>query len=107
MKNFIKKHTQKITGTVACFDRTIFKGHIPFRGEGSMERFMTSQWLLMKGFKPFVLKQSEPVKQHGRAVAETSGRPYVLPIGRERKEERARPIKKPANITQKSRKAFP
>lgn len=72
-----------------------------------MERFMTSQWLLMKDFKPFVLKQSERLKQHGRAVSATSGRPYVPPAGRERKEERARPIKKPANITQRSRKAFP
>jgi len=100
MKNFIEKHTRKITGTIACFDRLIFKGYLPISWAESMERFMASQGLLIKDFKTFVIKQSEQLKQHGKMIAEAAGRPYIPLTGRERKEEKARSIAKRDNITQ-------
>jgi hypothetical protein len=100
MNRFIDKHTRKITGTIACFDRIIFKGYLPVSWAESMERFITSQGLLIKDFRSFVLKQSERLKQHGRGIAEATGRPYIHLSRGERKEEEARSIAKRDNITQ-------
>ncbi|MBW1700373.1 MAG: hypothetical protein JRK26_26760 [Deltaproteobacteria bacterium] len=69
MKRFIDNHTRKITGTIACFDRIIFKGYLPISWAESMERFMNTQGLLLKDFKRFVTKHSERIKQHAKAMA--------------------------------------
>ena len=50
-EHFIHKHTQKITGTIACFDRILFKGYLPISWPESMDSFMTNQGLLLKEFK--------------------------------------------------------
>ena len=73
MEKFIDKHTQKITGTIACFDRILFKGYLRISWAESMDRFMTSQGLLLKDFKKFVTKHSERVKEHAKAMAEKNG----------------------------------
>jgi hypothetical protein len=100
MKNSIEKHTRKITGTIGCFDRTIFKGCLPISRAESMEGFTASRGLLIKDFKTVVLKQSERVKQHGKALAEAAGRPYIHLTGRERNEEKARSIDMRDGITE-------
>jgi hypothetical protein len=92
MEKFIDKHTQKITGTIACFDRILFKGYLPISWAENMERFILSQGFLFKDFKTFVTKQSERIKQHAKAMAEKKGRPYIHINGRIRKEEKAREI---------------
>jgi len=92
MEKFIDKHTQKITGTIACFDRILFKGYLPISWAENMERFILSQGFLFKDFKTFVTKQSERIKQHAKAMAEKEGRPYIHINGRIRKEEKAREI---------------
>ncbi len=83
MKNSIEKHTRKITGTIGCFDRIIFKGYLPISRAESMEGFTASRGLFIKDFKTVVLKQSERVKQYGKALAEAAGRPYIHLTGRE------------------------
>jgi hypothetical protein len=100
MRNFTDKHTGKISGTIACFDRIIFKGYLPISWAESMEGFMASQGLLIKDFKRFVLKQSERVKQHARAIADGAGRPFIHLNGRQRKEEKARAIASRDGITE-------
>jgi len=100
MKKFIDKHTKKITGTIACFDRILFKGHLPISWAESMDRFITSRGLLLKDFKTFVTKHSGQIKEHGKAMAEKSGRPYIHLNGRVRKEEKAREIAKQDEIKQ-------
>ena len=100
MKKFIEKDTQKITGTIECFDRLIFKGYLPISWAESMERFMSSSGLLIKDFKTFVSEQSERIKRHSRTMAEAAGRPYIALIGKARKEEKARFITERDNITQ-------
>jgi hypothetical protein len=100
MKQFIDKHTEKITGTIACFDRILFKGYLPISWAESMESFMNHQGLLLKDFKRFVTMHSERIKQHARAMAEDSGRPYIHLNGALRKEEKARKIADSDGITQ-------
>lgn len=66
-----------------------------------MDSFMTNQGLLLKEFKQFVSVQSERVKQHARAIAEKSGRPYIHLNGEKiRKEEKARAIADADGITE-------
>ena len=65
-----------------------------------MDSFMTKQGLLLKEFKPFVSAQSERLKQHARAVAEKSGRPYIHLNGEIGKEQKARAIADCDGITE-------
>ncbi len=92
MKKFIDKHTAKINGTIACFDRILFKGYLPISWAQGMERFMMRQGLLLKDFKAFVTKHSERIKQHAKAMAEESRRPYIHINAKVRKEKEARKI---------------
>jgi len=100
MNRFIDKHTRKITGTIACFDRILFKGYLPISWAESMENFMAHKGLLLKDFKGFVTKHSERIKQHAKAMAEKSGRPYIHINGPVRKEEQARQIAARDGISQ-------
>ncbi|MBW2154514.1 MAG: hypothetical protein JRH18_22995 [Deltaproteobacteria bacterium] len=92
MKRFIDNHTRKITGTIACFDRIIFKGYLPISWAESMERFMNTQGLLLKDFKRFVTKHSERIKQHAKAMTERHARPYIHINGSISKDDHARQI---------------
>jgi hypothetical protein len=100
MKNFIDKHTAKITGKIACFDRIIFKGYLPISWAENMQRFLMAQGLLIKDFKMFVTKHSEQIKQHAKAMAAKNHRPYLHINGQVRKEEIARQIAKRDNISE-------
>jgi len=71
------------TGTLSCFDRLLFKGHLPLGYPGhpplgyphGMEEFLCHPGILFKDLKAFVLKQAERQKAHAPAVAEKAGRP--------------------------------
>jgi hypothetical protein len=54
----ITKHQAKVTGTISCFDRILFKGHLPLGWADAMERFMARQGLRLKDFGGFVIRQS-------------------------------------------------
>ena len=100
MKQFVDKHTRKITGTIACFDRILFKGYLPISWAEAMEKFMAHKGLLLKDFKRFVTTHSERIKHHAKTMAEKSGRPYIHLNGPLRKEEHARHIAARDGITQ-------
>ena len=92
MEKFLEAHSEKITGTISCFDRILFKGYLPLGWPGEMEKFMRAQGLLNKDFKRFVQEHSDKLKQHAKAVAEKAGRPYVHLSSPVRKEAMAREI---------------
>jgi hypothetical protein len=92
VERFLKKHAQNITGTISCFDRILFKGHLPISWGGAMERFMGMQGLLIKDFKRFVTQQSERVKAHAKLMAQKAKRPYIHLNRLIRKEDMARQI---------------
>ena len=100
MKGFVKKHSTKISGTIACFDRMVFKGYLPVSWSDFMAGFMMSQGLLLKDFKKFVTTHSERVKRHGREIAERNARPYIHLNRTIRKEEKAREIADRDGITE-------
>jgi hypothetical protein len=90
--HFIAKHQDCITGTISCFDRILFKGHLPLGWADAMERFLALQGLRLKEFGAFVNEQSGRIKQHAKAMAERTGRPYIYLNGPIRKEERVKAL---------------
>jgi hypothetical protein len=99
MEQFTTKHRDSISGSISCFDRILFKGHLPLGWPEAMEAFLAQRGLLLKDFGPFVLRQSEQVKKHAKAMAERSGRPYLHLNGPIRKEDRVRAILQRDRIT--------
>ncbi len=47
MDRFIVHHRDRILGTLSCFDRIIFKGHLPISHSTGLESFFSS-WLGLK-----------------------------------------------------------
>ena len=42
---FLKKHADKISGVLSCFDRVILRGHLPIAGLGYLLGWMTHRRL--------------------------------------------------------------
>jgi hypothetical protein len=43
MRTFVAKHAATTTGTLSCFDRLLFKGHLPLGYPHAMEQFLTQR----------------------------------------------------------------
>lgn len=100
MDQFTTKHQARITGTISCFDRILFKGHLPLGWPDAMERFISRQGLRLKDFGGFVNRSSERIKQHAKDMAERAGRPYLYLDGPVRKEDRVRAMLRRDPVTQ-------
>lgn len=92
VERFVAQHADRISGTISCFDRVLFKGYLPLGWPAAMEQFIARQGLRIKDFKQFVLNQSQRLKAHARQMAEAARRPYVHLNGPTRKEDRVREI---------------
>jgi hypothetical protein len=57
--SFIQKHQDKITGTLFCPDRLIFKGHLPTSNALGLENFLGDQGIRLKDFKNFGPQQAQ------------------------------------------------
>jgi hypothetical protein len=99
VERFVEKHQAQIAGTIACFDRVLFKGHLPLGWPDAMEQFISRQGLRIKDFAAFVSRHSERIKQHAKVTAEQAGRPYVHLNGPARKESIAQSIAQRDGIT--------
>lgn len=99
MRQFITNHADKIAGTICCFDRILFKGHLPLGWPGAMERLLAGEGVLIKDFGRFVNQQSEQIKQHARAMAQRCGRPYIHLSGPIRKDDHVQKIVQRDKIT--------
>src|SRR6266498_2456589 len=79
MKRFLKRHEDRISGTIAGFDRVLFRGNLSSicHLEG-MDKFLSSQRVLYKDFKPFVEKVSNRVKRTGQANGSSRAAPLPL-----------------------------
>lgn len=87
MNDFVKKFAQLIIGTLSCFDRVIFKGHLPFGGDAHLNSFVDNVLgIRRKDFIPMLEKLSHKLVEHAKALAEAAGRPYEYHQGKFRKE---------------------
>jgi hypothetical protein len=55
MKRFVKRHEGRIVGTIAGFDRVLFRGNLSSICHlGGMDRFLSSQGVLYKDSSPLL-----------------------------------------------------
>ena len=100
MKHFIEKHKDIIKGVISCFDRVVFKGHLPLGWAKAMEQLLQRQGLLIKDFKNFVEKHWEQIKNEARNIAVNGGRRYEPAKNYQDKDDTARDIAKCDGITE-------
>jgi hypothetical protein len=94
MERFVKRYADRIVGSIAGFDRILFKGNLSSicHVEG-MDRFLSSQRVLYKDFGTFVQRISKRVKECAEQMARDNGRPLIhLSSPKASKEEFVREI---------------
>jgi hypothetical protein len=85
---FVVKFAASIVAVVGCFDRVIFKGHLPFGDDAYLNRYVDHTLRMPRNdFLPFVEGKSEHLVSHAKALAKQHGAPYHFLQGRHRKED--------------------
>jgi hypothetical protein len=93
MNRFVERFTSSIVASLACHDRVIFHGHLPFGGDDHLNRFVDyALKIKRKDFLPFVEQQSQLLVEHGRQLAQQAGVPYQYLQGKHNKEELVRKL---------------
>lgn len=94
MERFVKRHKNRLVGSIAGFDRVLFRGILRSicYVEG-LNYFMGNQRVPFKGFKAFVEKFSAGIRARAEQIAQQAGRPHLyLPSPGVDKEKLAREI---------------
>ncbi len=94
MEHFIAKHSEKIQGTLSCFDRLLFRGYLPLFSGAAMSSFLERRAVRRSELKSFLLRTAAALKNHAFDVAKREGRPMQYFGSRVRKEDLARDIAK-------------
>jgi hypothetical protein len=85
--DFLAKFQSRIVSALGCFDRVIFKGHLPFGNDRYLNSFVDgSLRIRRKDFLPFIEQHSQALVDHAQAMAAQAGAPYQRLEGRCRKE---------------------
>jgi hypothetical protein len=94
MERFLKRHESHIEGTIAGFDRILFRGSLrALEYTKGLEAYLSRQSILHKDFKEFAEQITQGIAERAEEIAEKAGRPLIyLPSASERKEDRARQI---------------
>jgi len=92
MKEFIRKYEDRIHGALSCFDRMLFRGYLPIMSGWAMAGFLDRLHQDFSSLKPFLLENSERVKNHAIAMAQKHGRPFRYLASNIKKEEAAREL---------------
>lgn len=87
---FVAKHQQQIFGVLNCFDRVIFRGHLPLSYPRGLSGFLYQQQVLLKNFKEYALRIAERVRDHVKAAVQKAGAPFRHLTRREPMEALAR-----------------
>ena len=92
MKEFIRKYDDRIHGVLSCFDRMLFRGYLPIMSGWAMAQFLDGIELNGSSLKPFLLQNSERVKNNALAMAQKHERPFQYLASPIRKEDTARQL---------------
>jgi hypothetical protein len=79
MKEFIGKYPHRIHGVLSCFDRVIFRGYLPIMSGWAMAAFLGRLNQNHSSLRPFLLQNSERVKNHAVAMAKQLGSAISIP----------------------------
>jgi len=78
MGAFEDVHQSHITGSLAMFDRMIFKGHfLRLYHPGGVQAFLWNQGVPLIGFAEWAKTTTEALRQHAEHSAAEAGRPYI------------------------------
>jgi hypothetical protein len=84
---FAQKFAASIVNVLGCFDRVLFKGYLPFGGDGHLNAWVDGTLKMRRmDFLPFVEKQSNRLVEHAQNVARQANAPYRYLQGPHRKE---------------------
>jgi hypothetical protein len=99
LSRFLAKFTSLIVAVLSCFDRVIFKGHLPISNGPALEGFVDHVLKIRRcDFMAFAEEQSEIVVNHAKRMAQEAGAEYHFLKGSHRKDKlvdrilRERPI---------------
>ena len=68
-KRFIQKFATSIICLLSCFDRVIFKGYLPFRGEQFLNDYVDRVLgMRRKDFLPWLKQHSERLVEYGKKI---------------------------------------
>lgn len=95
---FSGKHHDKIHGVLSCFDRVIFRGHLPLSYAGGLEGFLYQQQVLLKDFRTYAPQVAERIKEHVKGKVSAAGAPFRHLPRKEAMEEQARQLARGKNI---------
>jgi hypothetical protein len=85
---FVAKFAPSLIAVLACFDRVIFKGHLPFGNEAHLNRFVDHALGMRRtDFLSFLQGKSDELVSHAQTLAQRHGAPYQYLQGRHRKED--------------------
>lgn len=86
-KRFVEKFSGLFVCLLSCFDRVIFKGHLPFGDDHHLNAYVDYVLKMKrKDFLPWVAQHSQTLVAHAQSLAKQHGRPYEYRQGRFRKE---------------------
>lgn len=101
MQQFIQKYGSWTRGTLGCFDRLVFRGHLSVSWARAMEGLMFRHKVLIKDFGRWVQQQSERVRLSAENLAHEANRPVIYLTGTsERKEDLVRKIATRDGVTE-------
>lgn len=84
---FVGKFATSIVSVLSCFDRVLFKGHLPFPDAGLLNGFVDHVLKMRrKDFMAFLADRSDELVAAAQRTAEQAGRPYRYLQGKVRKE---------------------
>lgn len=86
--SFVAKFSNLIVTILSCFDRVIFKGHLPFWDDKKVNDFVDfSLNIRRKDFLSWLKVHSQRLVDHAEALANQAGRPYEYKQGKFKKEK--------------------
>jgi hypothetical protein len=95
---FVRKHQDKISGVLSCFDRVIVLGHLPLSYPRGLEGFLYQQKVLLKEFKNYAPQIAERIKAHVKGLVLKAGAPFRHLPSKEPMEEQARRMAAEKNL---------
>jgi hypothetical protein len=88
LSRFAAKFTSLIVAVLSCFDRVIFKGHLPISNGPALEGFVDHVLKIRRcDFMAFAEQQSETLVESARRAAEEAGVEYRFLKGPHRKDK--------------------
>lgn len=87
LSRFVAKFTSLIVAVLSCFDRVLFKGHLPITNGPALEGFVDHVLKIRRcDFMDFAQEQSDAVVDHAKRMAEEAGVEYRFLQGSHRKD---------------------